>query len=114
MPREWDAHTDPLGQLFLDELHREHPGWTTTQKQEWCLFMLEHLLHNAATMQKRECQRHSQGPELETAESTPEHPSMQSPLGSPDGEILEVVEQVYRGELAVAPSVLHANNRTGA
>ena len=94
------------GQLFLDELHREHMGWTTTQKQEWGLFMLECLLHNTATMQRTECHRCSQGTELETAKLAPEHPSMWTLLGSPNEEILEVVEQVYRGELSVVPSVL--------
>ena len=68
--------------------------------------MLECLLHNVAAMEKKEHPRHSQGPEPETAELAPEHPSMWTLLGSPDKEILEVVEQVYRGELAVVPCVL--------
>ena len=45
---------------------------------------------------------HSQGLELEMTELAPE----QTLLGSPDAEILKVAEQVYRGELTVAPSVL--------
>ena len=42
------------GQLFLDELYREHLGWTTAQKQEWGLFMVECPLHSMATMWKKE------------------------------------------------------------
>ena len=48
------------------------------------------------------------------AELAPEHPSMWTLLGSPDEEILKVAEQVYRGQLAVVPSVLPTKNRTGA
>ena len=96
----------PWGQLFLDELPRKHLGWPTAQKQEWGLFMLEHLLHNVATMHKRGHWRYSWRHELETAKSVPEHPSMQTLLGFPDEEILEVAEQVCRGELAVVPSIL--------
>ena len=66
------------GQLFLDELHREHLGWTTAQKQEWGLFMLECLLHNVATLHKREHQMVSPGPKPGTAKLAPAHPSMQT------------------------------------
>ena len=62
------------GQLFLDKLFREHSHWTTTQKQEWGLFQLECLLHNVATMHKREHQRYSQGPKSEMTKLAPEHP----------------------------------------
>ena len=41
-------------QIFLDKLRIEHPGWTTTHRQEWGLFLLEHLLHNAAFVKKKE------------------------------------------------------------
>ena len=64
-------------QIFLDELRREHPGWTTTCRQEWGLFLLECLLHYVTSMKKKECQRQSlrsQGDETE--EEVPEHPSM--------------------------------------
>ena len=47
-------------QIFLDKLKREHLGWTTTHRQEWGLFLLEHLLHNVDSMRKKECQRHFQ------------------------------------------------------
>ena len=85
---------------------QEQPGWTTTQKQEWGLFMLEHLLHNMANMRRIEYQRHFQGSELEAAKLASEHPSVQTLLGSPNAEILKVAEWVYRGELAIVPSVL--------
>ena len=42
------------GHLFLDELRREHPGWKTIWHQEWGPFLLEHLFHNAAAVQRRE------------------------------------------------------------
>ena len=42
------------GQLYLSELRREHPGWNITQCQEWDLFLLEHLLHNIASMGRKE------------------------------------------------------------
>ena len=42
------------GQIFLNKLKMEHQGWTTTHKQEWGLFLLEHLLHNVASMRKKE------------------------------------------------------------
>ena len=81
-------------QLFLHELHREHLGWSTTQKQEWDLLLLEHMCHSVATMWRKEHQRCSQGSESEMAESAPEHPSVQALLGSPDAEILKMAEQV--------------------
>ena len=28
-------------QLFLDEMKKEYPGWNTTHRQEWSLFLLE-------------------------------------------------------------------------
>ena len=37
-------------QLFSDKLHREHLGYSTAQKQEWGLFLLEYMLHYTATM----------------------------------------------------------------
>ena len=40
------------------------------------------------------------------AKSAPEHPSVQTLLGSPDAVVLKVAEQVYSRELAVVPSVL--------
>ena len=60
-------------QIFLKELRREHPGWTTAQRQEWGLFLLEHLLHYADSMRKKECQWCSQRPQAEgTKEAAPE------------------------------------------
>ena len=64
----WVANQTLQSQLFLIKLHREHLGWSTTQKQEWGLFLLEHMLPNVATMQRKEHQRCSQGSELELAE----------------------------------------------
>ena len=63
------------GQLYLSELRREHPTWNTTQCQEWGLFLLECLLHNAASMKRKECQSHPQALQAEMAKvMAPEHP----------------------------------------
>ena len=40
-------------QIFLNELRREHLGWTTSHRQEWGLFLLEHLLHYVASVKKK-------------------------------------------------------------
>ena len=77
------------------------------------MFLLECMLHNVATIQRKEWQRHSQGSEPEMPESVSEHPSVWILLGSPGAEILKVVEQVYRRELAVAPSVLPCRQQDG-
>ena len=83
-------------QIFLEELRIEHPGWTTAHQQEWGLFLLECLLHNAASMRKKECQRHSQrSQDEETKEAAPEHPSARALLGSMDDDIIQVPKQVY-------------------
>ena len=83
-------------QIFLDEMRREHLGWTTAHKQKWGLFLLEHLLHNAASMQKKEHQRHTQRSQAEeTEEVIPEHPSMRTLIGATDDAIIHVAKQVY-------------------
>ena len=94
-------------QIFLDELRMEHPGWTTTHRQEWGLFLLEHLLHNAASMRKKEHQRYSQRSQTEEAkEVAPEYPSMRILIGATDDVITQVTEQVYWEESTLAPSIL--------
>ena len=52
----WVGDWTLQSQLFLNKLCREHLGWNTTQKQEWGLFLLENMLHNAAAMQRKEHQ----------------------------------------------------------
>ena len=47
------------GQLYLGELRRDHPGWSSTHHQEWWLFLQECLLHNAAAMQRNEQERNT-------------------------------------------------------
>ena len=70
-------------QIFLNELRREHLGWTTTYRQEWGLFLLEYMLHYVASMKKKEYQRHSQRSQKgETKEEAPEHPSVRALLGA--------------------------------
>ena len=97
------ANQTHRGQLYVNELRRE---------QEWGLFLLEHLLHNAASMSRKECQRHSQALQAETAKVTsPEHPSVRTLLGSTDAKILKITKHVYQGECVVAPNMLPADDR---
>ena len=98
-------------QLFLDELRKEHPGQRLIQQQEWGLFLLEHLFHNATAIRKRKQQWHAWRCQhfLQTAmaeEMAPEHPSIRSLLGSTDDEILEIAEQVYWGQYEAVSSIL--------
>ena len=51
----WVANWTHWGQLFLDEIRREHLGWSTACKQEWGLFLLYCMIHNTASMQRKEC-----------------------------------------------------------
>ena len=94
--------------LFLSELRREHPGGNTAQCQEWGLFLLECLLHNAAAMRWKEHKRlswkHSQAKWPEMSKVTaPEHPSIRTPLGSNNVTILKVTKQVYWGSMCWSP-----------
>ena len=103
----WVADQTLQGQLYLSELRREHPGWNTTWCLEWGLFLLEHLLHNAASMRRKEHQRCSQDLQAEPTKVTaPEHPSVRTLLGSTNADILKVTEKVYQGECVTAPIVL--------
>ena len=83
------------GQLFLNEFKKRTSGLEYHPKQEWRLF----LLHNMATMGRKEHQRFFQGSQSEMAELAPEHPSMWTLFKSPDSEILKVAEQGYRGSM---------------
>ena len=94
-----------LSQLFLDKLKKECPGWNTTCRQEWNLFLLEWMFHNAAAMQHKRHQRHSHRLPLEPSEAVLEHPSMQTLVGSRDTDLLQVTEWIYKDEYMVAPSV---------
>ena len=92
-------------------MRKECQGWNTTCRQEWNLFLLEWMGHNTAAMWCKEHQRCSQGLPLEPTETAPEHPSVQTLIGSHDSELLQVMEQIYKGEYAVAPSVFtHAQH----
>ena len=86
----WVAEQTLWSQMFLNKLHREHLGWSISQKQEWGLFLLKCMLHNVTAMQRKVHQRCSLGSESEMAKSAPELPSLQTLLGSPDAEILKV------------------------
>ena len=97
-------------QIFLNKLRREHPAWTTAHRQEWVLFILEHLLHNAASMKKKEHWRHSWRSQAEeTKEVAPECPLIKTLKGATDDTIIQLVKQVYWGEWTLVPSVLFCN-----
>ena len=94
-------------QLYVNTLRREHLNGNATWHWEWGLFLLEYLLHNTASMRRKECWRCFQAPQVETAEvMVPKHPSLWTLLGFTDGEILKVTEKVYLGEYVTVPSVL--------
>ena len=56
-------------------------------------------------MQYKECQRHSHGLPLEPSEVALEHPSMQTLVGIRDADLLQVAEQIYKGEYMLVTSV---------
>ena len=75
-------------------------------RQDWSLFLLEWMFHNAAAMWHKKHQRHTWGLPLEPTETAPEHPSVWTLIGSQDSNLLWVMDQIYKGEYALAPSVL--------
>ena len=90
------------GQLYLDELRRDHLGWSTAHHQEWGLFLLDHLLHNTAAIWQKERERTTQScPQaqpIEMAEVTaPTCPSVRILLVSTDREILDLPEKGVLG-----------------
>ena len=108
---KWVAKWALVWQLFLDELRKEHPGWRLILHEEWRLFLLECLFHNATTMRNKEWQQHAQRcPTLTKPpwmkETAPEQPSVRNLLWSMDEEILEIAEQVYLGQCEALSSVL--------
>ena len=73
--------------------------------------MLEHLLHNAAAMRRREhekvSQRSFQVKQTEMAGVMAlRHPSIRTLSGSTDATILKVAEQVYQRKYVLPSSVL--------
>ena len=96
----------------LDELSRDHLGWSTTHAaRNGRFFILEHLLHNVAAMwqkvRERTTQRHPRVQLIEMAKvMATAHPSVRTLMGATDGEILDWVEKVYQREYVLAPSVL--------
>ena len=93
-------------QLFLDEMRKINSNWSVTHRQEWCLFLLEHLFHTAASMRLKERQQQRNqctlSHLLETAKkTTPFHPFVRSLLGSSEIEILKITEEMYQGVLPV-------------
>ena len=80
-------------QFFPNELQQEHPDWSTTHRQEWGLFLLESLLHSAASMRRKEHQRCPQALQVKMAKAmTPQHPSICTLLGSTDTEIRKIAK----------------------
>ena len=103
-PEDWlfqqSCRLELQGWTFLNELRQEHPGWSTTRKQDWGLFLLEHLLQNAASMRRKGCQRHSQALQAETAETTaPENSSIQTLLGPQMQRYWRLLSKSTRGSV---------------
>ena len=65
--------------------------------------LLEWMFHNAAAMQHREHQSCTWGLPLEPTETATQHPSVQTVVGSRDSNLLQVIEQIYKGKYMVAP-----------
>ena len=86
-------------------MKREHPGWNATHRQEWSLFLLEQMFHNAITMWHKEHQRSSHGLPLEPSEAAMEHLNVQTLVGSRDTNLLQVAELIQMGKCVVVPSV---------
>ena len=102
----WVADWALQSQLFLDKMKKEHPGWNTACRQEWNLFLLEWMFHNATTMWPKVHQRcYHRFPLWEPSVTAIEHPSMQTLVGSRNADFLQVAEQIYKGEYMVAPSM---------
>ena len=94
------------GQFYPNKLRREHRGWNTAQCQEWGLFLLEHLLHNTASMRRKEHKGAPEPHKLRQPKWWPWSTPIRTLLGSTDVEILKIAEQVYQGVWVVVPSVL--------
>ena len=97
------------GQLYLDELRREHMAWNITHNQEWVLYLLKNLLHNAAAMQQKERERTNwRYPPSSTKwaswSNSPCTPTCQDASRSTEQEVLDITEQVYmQGEYVLTP-----------
>ena len=63
------------------------------------------MFHDAATMWHKENQRYSHRLPLEPSEAALEHPSMLTLVESRDTNLLQVAEQIYKGEYVAAPSM---------
>ena len=93
---EWALHS----QLFLDEMKREHLGWNATHRQEWNLFLLEQMFHNATAMWHKKHQRcsHRLPLEPEPSEVDVKLPDMWALVGAKDTNLLQVAEWIYKSE----------------
>ena len=99
------------GQLYFDEIRREHPTWKTTHHQEWGLFLIEHLLHNMAAMQKKERKWHTgrghHSKQTATAEEMAPTPFCQDPSRVSQIGNLGCGRTGLQGALCTSTSVFH-------
>ena len=102
------------GQLFLNELGHEHSGWNTTYKQQGGLFLLECILHIAASMRRKEHPSMVLPSTASGWSDGPWAPFIWTFSGSMDAELRKITKQVYRGDCIVAPSVLPSWQHEGA
>ena len=101
----WVADWSLKSQLFLGEMKKECLGQNTTHKQEWNLFLLEWMFHNATAMWCKECQRHPCRISLEPPDTALEHPGVQFLVESRDANLLQLAEWIYKGKYVVVPSM---------
>ena len=100
---------------WLDTEEPDLPPWAEERttglnyhpRQEWGLFLLEHLLHYTDSMRKKEHWRHSWWPQTEgTKEAAPKHPFVRALLGTTHEAIIQVAEQICWGQWTLAPCIL--------
>ena len=114
LPRGLDAWNIPLngqwsGNFTLDELDRNHLGWSQAWQQEWGLFLLEWLFYTASTMRKREqqCFRWRCPPwATVVGDTAPVQSSVWILLGFTNEDILRVTKDIYHGQYQLALSIL--------
>ena len=85
-------------------MKKECPGRDPTYRQEWNIFLSERMFHNA-TMRHKELQRNPCGIPLELSETTLEHSSVWTLVGSEDSDLLQITEQIYKCGYIVVSSI---------
>ena len=100
----WVAHQTLQDQMLLNELRREHLGWSAAHKQELGLFSAGAHAPQHGYHVEKDHQRHLQASQVERAKvMVPENPSTWTLLGLLDSEILKVAETSLWGAQHTTP-----------